>query len=125
MSGAAAPDSGLPPSRENTASISAAVIGPGRRISPFLTIVDSGRVGIEKPDPRIFAHALELVGGRASEAVHIGDSWSAGIVGATGAGWRAIYYPSRAATPPAFADPRIRIARDAAEARAVLSDFGV
>lgn len=91
----------------------------------FLTIVDSGRVGIEKPDPRIFAHALELVGGRASEAVHIGDSWSADVVGATGAGWRAIYYPSRAAEPPAFDDPKVRIARTADEARVALSDFGV
>ena len=91
----------------------------------FLTIVDSGRVGIDKPDPRIFAHALGLVGGRASEAVHIGDSWSADVLGATAAGWRAIYYPSRAATPPAFDDPRIRVARDAAEARVALTDFGV
>jgi putative hydrolase of the HAD superfamily len=91
----------------------------------FVTIVDSGRVGIEKPDPRIFAHALEVVGGRASEAVHIGDSWSADVIGARDAGWRAIYYPSRAATPPPFDDPRIRVARTAAEARAALSDFGV
>jgi putative hydrolase of the HAD superfamily len=91
----------------------------------FATIVDSGRVGIEKPDPRIFAHTLELVGGRASEAVHIGDSWSADVVGATGAGWRAIYYPSRAAAPPAFDDPRIRVARDAAEVRAALTAFGI
>jgi putative hydrolase of the HAD superfamily len=91
----------------------------------FRAIVDSGRVGIEKPDPRIFAHTIGVVGGRASDAVHIGDSWSADVVGATGAGWRAIYYPSRAATPPAFDDPRIRIAHDAAEARVALSDFGV
>lgn len=91
----------------------------------FATIVDSGRVGVEKPDPRIFAHTLEVVGGSAREAVHIGDSWSADVVGAIGAGWRAIYYPSRAATPPAFDDPRIRVAHTAGEARAALTAFGI
>lgn len=91
----------------------------------FVTIVDSGRVGIEKPDPRIFAHALEQIGGEPSRAVHIGDSWSADIVGALGAGWRAIYYPSRAANAPEMTDPRVRVARTADDARAALSAFGV
>ncbi len=91
----------------------------------FVTIVDSGRVGIEKPDPRIFAHALAQVGGDAAHAVHIGDSWSADIVGALGAGWRAIYYPSRAANAPEMTDPRIRVARTADDARAALSAFGI
>ena len=91
----------------------------------FVTIVDSGKVGIEKPDPRIFAHTLEQVGGEPSRAVHIGDSWSADVVGALGAGWRAIYYPSRAAEPPELTDPRVRVARTADDARAALSAFGV
>jgi FMN phosphatase YigB (HAD superfamily) len=38
---------------------------------PFRAIIDSGRVGIEKPDPKIFAHTLAAIG--ATEAVHIGD----------------------------------------------------
>jgi len=92
----------------------------------FLTIVDSGRIGIEKPDPRIFAHTLEQVGGgEPARAVHIGDSWSADVKGALGAGWRAIYYPSRAAKAPAMDDPRVRVAHTADDARAALSDFGV
>jgi putative hydrolase of the HAD superfamily len=91
----------------------------------FVSIVDSGRVGIEKPDPRIFAHTLAQVGGDAAHAVHIGDSWSADVVGALGAGWRAIYYPSRAAEPPELTDPRVRVARTADDARAALSAFGV
>jgi putative hydrolase of the HAD superfamily len=95
-------------------------------LSPlFAAIIDSGRVGVEKPDPRIFAHALAQVGGEAASAVHIGDSWSADVVGALGAGWRAIYYPSRAATPPSLDDPRIRIAHTADDARAALIAFGV
>ena len=71
------------------------------------------------------AARAEQVTGRGERVVVIGDSWSADVVGATGAGWRAIYYPSRAATPPVFDDPRIRVACTADEARAVLSDFGV
>ena len=91
----------------------------------FDAIVDSGKVGVEKPDPRIFAHALAKVGGDPSHAVHIGDSWSADVVGALGAGWRAIYYPSRAADAPAMTDPRVRVARTAEDARAALTAFGV
>lgn len=91
----------------------------------FAAIVDSGKVGIEKPDPRIFAHTLEQLGGDAAHAVHIGDSWSADIVGALGAGWRAIYYPSRATAVPEINDPRVRVAHTADDARAALTAFGV
>jgi HAD superfamily hydrolase (TIGR01509 family) len=92
----------------------------------FAAIIDSGKLGIEKPDPRIFAYALERLGGTPDRAVHIGDSWTADIVGALGAGWRgAIYYPSRANEAPATSDPRIAIAHDAAEARAALTAFGI
>lgn len=92
----------------------------------FAAIVDSGKLGIEKPDPRIFAYTLELLGGTPERAVHIGDSWTADIVGAIGAGWRgAIYYPSRANEAPATHDARIAIAHDAGEARAALTAFGI
>jgi putative hydrolase of the HAD superfamily len=91
----------------------------------FEAIIDSGRVGVEKPDPRIFAHTLAQVGGDPHHAVHIGDSWSADVVGALGAGWRAIYYPSRAAAAPDLTDARVRIAHTADDARAALTAFGV
>jgi len=92
----------------------------------FAAIIDSGKLGIEKPDPRIFAYTLERLGGTAERAVHIGDSWTADILGALGAGWRgAIYYPSRANEAPAVVDPRVAIAHTAAEARAALSAFGI
>ena len=92
----------------------------------FHAIIDSGVVGIEKPDPRIFALTLEQLGGRADDAVHIGDSWTADIVGALGAGWRgAIYYPSRANQAPAEVPARAVIARDADEMRRALSAFGI
>jgi len=92
----------------------------------FHAIIDSGIVGIEKPDPRIFAHTLEQLGGRAEDAVHIGDSWTADIVGALGAGWRgAIYYPSRAHQAPAELPARVAVARDADAMRRALAAFGI
>jgi putative hydrolase of the HAD superfamily len=83
----------------------------------FAAVVDSGRLGIEKPDRRIFDHALEVLGASAP-GVHIGDSWPADIVGALGAGWRAIWFGRRAT---AVNDPRVAIARDAADVRAILA----
>ncbi|MBV8759913.1 MAG: HAD-IA family hydrolase [Deltaproteobacteria bacterium] len=92
----------------------------------FHAIIDSGVVGIDKPDPRIFAHTLEQLGGRAEDAVHIGDSWTADIIGALGAGWRgAIYYPSRANQAPAAVPARAVVARDADEMRRALTAFGI
>jgi FMN hydrolase / 5-amino-6-(5-phospho-D-ribitylamino)uracil phosphatase len=82
----------------------------------FAAIIDSGRVGIEKPDRRIFDHALAELGvGR--PGIHIGDSWPADVAGAIGAGWRAIWFGRRAT---AVDDARVAIARDADEVRAVL-----
>ena len=82
----------------------------------FDAVIDSGRVGIEKPDRRIFDHALAVLGGT-GPGIHIGDSWPADIAGALGAGWRAIWFGRRAIP---VADPRVAVARDAAEVRAVL-----
>jgi putative hydrolase of the HAD superfamily len=53
-------------------------------------IVDSGRVGVEKPDPRIFQHAARIAGVRPDEAVHIGDLYSIDVIGARAAGVAAI-----------------------------------
>jgi len=49
-------------------------------------VVDSGVVGIEKPDPRIFAIALERAGVGAGEAFYVGDVHPIDVVGAEGAG---------------------------------------
>lgn len=83
----------------------------------FAAVIDSGRIGIEKPDRRIFDHALAVLGAT-RPGIHIGDSWPADIAGALGAGWRAIWF-GRRATP--VADPRVAIARDAGDVRAVLA----
>ena len=94
---------------------------------PFVAIIDSGKLGIEKPDLRIFAHTLEAIG--ATDVVHIGDSWSADIEGAFAAGWRAIWYQVRPAgrqSPGSAATShRVAMARDASEVRAALEAFGI
>jgi HAD superfamily hydrolase (TIGR01509 family) len=88
----------------------------------FEIIVDSGRVGLEKPDPAIFRHTLTQLGLAAdTPAIHIGDSWSADVAGALASGWRAIWYGRRAVSVD---DPRVACAHDAVQAAAALARFG-
>src|SRR5262245_35418794 len=54
--------------------------------SLFRVIVDSHLVGVEKPDPRIFALALDACGARAEEAVYVGDIYEIDVQGARRAG---------------------------------------
>jgi putative hydrolase of the HAD superfamily len=85
----------------------------------FEAIIDSGRIGIEKPDPRIFAHAIAALGlPPGTTGVHVGDSWAADVAGALAAGWRAIWYGRRAEPRD---DPRVGAARDAVETEAQLA----
>jgi HAD superfamily hydrolase (TIGR01549 family) len=57
----------------------------------FDSIVISEDVGVAKPDPRIFALALERLGAHAHEAVMIGDSLHADIEGARAAGMATVW----------------------------------
>ncbi len=56
----------------------------------FDGLVDSTVVGFEKPDPRIFEAALDLVGARPERTVHVGDLYAADVVGARAAGVHAV-----------------------------------
>ena len=49
-------------------------------------VVDSGVVGVEKPDPEIFRIALRRAGVEAAEAMHVGDLYPVDVVGARRAG---------------------------------------
>ncbi len=53
-------------------------------------VVDSGVVGVEKPDPAIFRLALERAGVAAAEAMHVGDVYAVDVVGARRAGLEAV-----------------------------------
>lgn len=52
----------------------------------FRHIVISSEVGADKPDPRIFRHALEMAGVTAAEALHAGDDPVCDWEGAAAAG---------------------------------------
>lgn len=60
-------------------------VGPGPGVE-VAAIVDSGVVGVAKPDPRIFELALELAGTTADRAVHVGDAYQYDVRGARAAG---------------------------------------
>jgi len=61
----------------------------------FDVVVDSGRIGIDKPDPRIFAHACAAVGVPPQHFLHVGDAWEADVQGALGASASAVWFDSR------------------------------
>jgi HAD superfamily hydrolase (TIGR01509 family) len=63
-------------------------------------IVDSHWVGFEKPDPRIFAHALERSGARPETTLHVGDLYAADVVGARAAGVHALLLDPHDDWPP-------------------------
>lgn len=70
-------------------------------------VVDSHVVGVEKPDPRIFAIALERLGADRAGAVFLGDVPSVDVVGATAAGIAPILLDRHDLYPDASA-PRLR-----------------
>lgn len=57
----------------------------------FPVIIVSEEVGCWKPDPRIFAIALEQTGHEPSEAIYVGDSADHDIPGARAAGMRSVW----------------------------------
>jgi putative hydrolase of the HAD superfamily len=64
-------------------------------------VVTSAELGVAKPDPAIFAHALELAGGvPAAEALHAGDDVAADVEGARAAGIAAVLVARDGERPP-------------------------
>jgi putative hydrolase of the HAD superfamily len=62
----------------------------------FDVVVDSGVVGMEKPDPAIFRAALDALGVAPEEALYVGDLYEVDIVGARAAGMDAVLLAERA-----------------------------
>lgn len=54
----------------------------------FDHLLDSHDWGVEKPDPRLFAHALEIAGASAGRTIHVGDLYHVDVAGARAAGLR-------------------------------------
>jgi putative hydrolase of the HAD superfamily len=79
-------------------------------------VIDSSEVGVEKPDPRIFALGLARGGVAASEAAYVGDLYSVDVLGARAAGLAAVLID-----PRGYWGPRdCLLARDADHAVAIL-----
>jgi FMN phosphatase YigB (HAD superfamily) len=81
----------------------------------FDVIVDSARVGLSKPDPRMFVTALEALGIEPGRAVMVGDSLARDMAGARAAGMAHIWLtpaPERQGRPCCPGDRVIRSLRD-------------
>jgi putative hydrolase of the HAD superfamily len=63
-------------------------------------VVDSHLVGFEKPDPRIFQHALAASGARPETTLHVGDLYAADVAGARAAGVHALLLDPHDDWPP-------------------------
>ena len=98
----------------NVASILAAA-----DIAPLLAvIVDSTAAGVSKPDARIFARALSVLGVRAGETLHVGDSYERDVRGAHAAGLRTAWLVHTAdamAASDCVADLRVRSLEELAD----------
>lgn len=65
----------------------------------FESLVISARVGYNKPHPGIFEHALRIMAVQPADAMHVGDSYRADVVGARGAGIRPVLIDRRLSDP--------------------------
>ena len=71
------------------------------RLAAYVDVlVVSEEAGVSKPEPEIFQQALDALRVGPGEAVMVGDSWDADIVGARRSGMRAIWFnPLRVSCP--------------------------
>lgn len=58
----------------------------------FKTVTNSEMVGVKKPSPKIFNHALEMARATPSNSIMIGDNYEADIMGALNSGFDAICF---------------------------------
>ena len=77
--------------REQLESGGVCTVDDGSPLPRVAVIVDSHHVGVEKPDPRIFHLALRAMEVEAARSVYIGDTVSADMVGAAGAGLHGLH----------------------------------
>ncbi len=76
--------------------------------------ISSAEAGIAKPDPAAFARALELAGTEPASTIHVGDSVSADVMGALGAGLGAVLVARAGEPDPGPVPDGVRVVRDLA-----------
>ena len=84
------------PVRPQTIKFEALGVGAHFHRELFVT---SEHAGCFKPNEAIFRYALERAGAEPHEAVHIGDSLEADVVGAMGVGMRAVWFNATGQAP--------------------------
>ena len=57
----------------------------------FDKIITSEKVGVKKPNPKIFHYAMEMTGASSAESIMIGDNFEADILGARNVGMHTIF----------------------------------
>jgi putative hydrolase of the HAD superfamily len=72
-------------------------LGLGRHLD---FVIDSSRVGVEKPDPRIFQIALQRARLEPEQAAYVGDLYSIDVLGARAAGLHAVLMDPGRCWPP-------------------------
>jgi len=84
--------------------------------APYFSVVaDSGRLGFEKPDPRIFEWTAARLGVSPASLIHVGDAWAADVEGALAVGARAIWITRDGASTPRGVDSRRVVACETVE----------
>ena len=88
-------------------------------LKPFFTnIITSESIGVKKPDPAIFAHALEVAGCLAEDAVFIGDDYEVDVIGGCMAGLNTIFF-----NPEGLPNPlRVTEVKELKELRVLVSE---
>jgi len=85
-------------------------------LAPLLdVIIDSGAVGVHKPDPAIFELAARGLLCETAEILYVGDSFEKDVVGACAAGMRTAWLvgaTERACRAPELVDVRLRSLAD-------------
>jgi putative hydrolase of the HAD superfamily len=80
-------------------------------------LVVSEEAGVAKPDAAIFQLALDRLGCAPADAVMVGDSWPADILGARAMGIPAVWFNRLGAAPP---DPAVPVLRTLVPAEAAM-----
>ena len=71
-------------------------------------VVTRDTLGFGKPDPRVFVHACASVGTAPEETVYVGDEYDVDVLGALGAGLRAVWLSRDEPDPTLLDDARAR-----------------
>jgi putative hydrolase of the HAD superfamily len=70
----------------------------------FDAVVISGERGVGKPDPAVFAYALQQLGTTVQSTVMVGDSWERDVLGALGVGMAAVWVAAGRTQPETHPD---------------------